>query len=85
MTRSWCGETVRFIAPRMWLGHPLMERLSVNASDLGASAENSPLPGKVRIALREGTPIETLERAMSPPDPVTAYPGQCNGEFTMLR
>ena len=66
MARSWCGETVRFVAPRMWLGHALMERLSVNASDLGASAEVSPLPGMARIALREGTPIETLERAMSP-------------------
>jgi hypothetical protein len=66
MARSWCGGTVRFVAPRMWLAHPLIERLGAKASDLDASAEVSPLPGMVRISLREGTPIDTLERALSP-------------------
>lgn len=66
MTGLWCGETVRSVAPRMWLSHPLAERLAGNLPDVGASAVIAPMPGMVRVSLKEGIPIAALERAMSP-------------------
>jgi hypothetical protein len=66
MARSWCSETLRFVAPRMWLGRTLAERLDATLPDVESSAEVVPLPGMVRVVLRAGTPIAALERAMSP-------------------
>jgi hypothetical protein len=66
MSRSWCGETLRFVAPRTWLGRSLAERLDASLPDVESSAEVVPLPGMVRVVLRGDTPIADLERAMSP-------------------
>jgi hypothetical protein len=66
MSGSWCSGTVRFVAPRMWLGPSLAERLGATLPEVASSAEVVPLPGMVRIDLKGGTPIAALERALSP-------------------
>ncbi len=66
MTKSWCNETLRFVAPRTWLCDSLVDRLSVSPSALDGVAAISRIGRVTRFSLYENGSIEELERALSP-------------------